>query len=414
MPRVSEQESPLVSIVNRLVRSGLLLATGLFIAATCVVGQASADLQQKRANALALGQQGSLIEAEAAWQDVLRQHPSDSEAYANLGILEARQEHYKDAISLYRKALVINPAMPGLRLDLGLAQFKNGELKDSIQTFTLLLRSERSGSPEALRLTALIGMARFGLGEYAAAIPDLKKAAASDTTNLGFRMALAQSCLWAEQYQCVLDVYREILNLNAESAEADMLAGEALDAMQNHSEAIEQFRAAVKAGPTVPYVHFGLGYLLWTQNRFDEAATEFQGELANEPGNAQALAYLADADIRLGKSVEALPMAEKAIQIDPGIERAHIDLGILYADKGQQQEAVKEFRTAIKLAPSDQDPHWRLARLYQSMGRKEEAKAEFQITSNLHKAENDSIFSKLKTAQEKGNPAEGPTLPSLH
>jgi tetratricopeptide (TPR) repeat protein len=389
----------------------LPLAVMLSLTATYSVSQTAALQQEKRAAAITLEQQGRLAEAEIAWWDVLRMRPSDADAYAHLGLLEARQERYKEAISFYRKALAINPAMPGLRLNLGLAQFKSGELKESIQTFTPLLKSEPPGSQEALRLSTLIGMAHFGLGEYAAAIPYLRKAANSDPTNLGFRMALAQSCLSSKQYQCVLDVYREILNLNAESAEADMLAGEALDEMKNTSGAIEQFRAAVKANPREPNAHFGLGYLLWTQNQFEEAATEFEAELANFPDNAQALAFLADSDIHLGRPEEALPLAEKAIQIDPDVERAHVDLAILYSNNGRREDAVREFKAAIKLKPNDADTHWRLARLYQAMGRKEEAKIEFEKTSNLHKAENDSIFTKLKAAQEKGKPAEATNEP---
>jgi tetratricopeptide (TPR) repeat protein len=211
--------------------------------------------------------------------------------------------------------------------------------------------------------------------------------------------------MWSKQYQCVLDTYHQILELNAESAEADMLAGEALDAMQNHQGAIDEFRAAVKANPTAPNAHFGLGYLLWTQDQFEEAAQEFQAELANVPESAQALAFLADTDIHLGKPEEALPLAEKAVQSDPGIEKGHVDLGILYADSSRQQDAVKEFKAAIKLSPNDQDPHWRLARLYQSMGKQEEAKVEFEKTKSLHQAEQESIFSKLKVAQDRGSPA---------
>jgi tetratricopeptide (TPR) repeat protein len=389
----------------------LPLAMMLFLAAACGVSQTAALLQEKRDAAIALEQQGRLAEAETAWRDVLSIHQSDAEAYAHLGLLEARQEHYKEAISLYRKALAINPAMPGLRLDLGLAQFKSGELKEAIQTFTPLLKSEPPGSQEELRLASLIGMAHFGLGEYAAAVPYLRKAANSDPTNLGFRLALAQSCLQAKQYQCVLDVYREILNLNPESAEADMLAGEALDEMKNPTGAIEQFRAAVKANPREPNVHFGLGYLLWTQNQFDEAAQEFRAELVNVPDNAQALTFLADCDIQLGDSADALPFIEKAIQLDSSIARAHMDLGILYAGSGRQEDALREFKTAVKLTPADANVHWRLARLYQSMGRTEEAKIEFEKTSSLHKAENDSIFTKLKAAQEKGKPAEPTSVP---
>jgi tetratricopeptide (TPR) repeat protein len=391
------------------MRLGVLLAAALLSAAVCSPGQGPAAVNEQRATALALERQGRLSEAEAAWRDVLRLHPSDADACAHLGLLEARQEHYSEAISLYRKALAIQPSMPGVRLNLGLAQFKSGELKEAITTFSLLLRSERAGSPEAQRLTALIGMAHYGLGEYAAAIPFLKKAAASDPANPGFRMALAQSCLSASQFQCVLDVYEELLKLNAGSAEAEMLVGEALDETQNHEGAIEHFRAAVKADPALPNVHFGLGYLLWTQDNFPEAARELQAEVANVPGNAQALAYLADSEIHTGKPQEALPLAEKAIQIDPSIERAHIDLGILYGDNGRPDDAVREFTAAIKLAPDDQEPHWRLARLYQSMGKKDEAKAEFEITRKLHKAEDQSLVDKLSPDHGNGKPPEAPT-----
>ena len=174
---------------------------------------------------------------------------------------------------------------------------------------------------------------------------------------------------------------------------------------------MDEFRAAVKADPKAPNAHFGLGYLLWTQDQFEEAAKEFQAELANVPDSAQALAFLADTDIHLGKPDEALPLAEKAVQIDPSIAKGHVDLGILYADSGRQKDAVKEFKAAIKLSPNDQDPHWRLARLYQAMGKQEEAKAEFEKTKTLHEAAQESIFSKLKAAQDRGTPAAPQSSP---
>lgn len=374
----------------------------LVIASAGCFGQATGGGANQRDTAFALEQEGKYAEAAVLWRSVAREQPGDAEAYAHIGFLEARQEHYKQAVPFYRKALAINPSMPGLRLNLGLALFKGGELREAIQAFLPLLKSEPAASPEAQRVTALVGIAEYGVGDYARAIPHLKTAASNDPQNPQFHLLLAHSCLSLRQFQCVLDEYHQLLQLNAESAEADILAGEALDEIQQHAAAMEQFRAAVKADPKEPNVHFGLGYLLWTQNQFEEAAQEFQAELNNVPDHAQALAFLADSDMQLNRSGEAVPLIQKALKIDPNVPRAHLDLGILYADAGRRDEALRELKTAVRLSPSDPNPHWRLARLYQAMGNKAEANAEFQKTSNLHKQENESIMTKLKAAQEKG------------
>jgi tetratricopeptide (TPR) repeat protein len=392
--------------VPRAILPTLILIWILPLASVISGGQATATSDQLGETAVALEQQGRNAEAEDAWRAFLKVQPANGEAYAHLGFLEARQEHYSQAVAFYRKALALNPAIPGLQLNLGLALFKGGELKEAIQTFQPLLKSSAPSSPEAQRLTSLIGMAYYGRSEYTAAIPYLKQATASDAQNLPFRLLLAHSCLSTKQYQCVLDVYHEILLLNAESAEADMLAGEALDEMNDHAGATQQFRAAVKANPQEPNVHFGLGYLLWGQGQFEEAAQEFQAEIANVPDHVQALAYLADSDLQMNHPKDALPMIERAIRINPALELPHLDLGILYADEGRREDALKELKVAARLNPNDVHVHWRLARLYHAMGRTAEADVEFRKTKTLTKAADDSVSSKIEGARAKNKAAE--------
>lgn len=384
--------------MNLWVRQRICLA--LLSGVASAVAQSPASRVDHRQNAIALQEAGRNAEAAQEWREFLKTHPQNADAYADLGLNESRLEHYKEAIPAYRKALALDPKLKDVRLNLGLAYFKSAQLKEAIQAFTPLLSVYPPGSPDHLRVGTLIGMAHFSLGEFAAAIPFLRTAANSDPQNIAYRFSLAQSCLFTRQYQCVLDNYQELLKLNAESAAADMLAGQAYDEMKNTNGAIEQFRAAVKADPKWPEAHFGLGYLLWTQNQCDEASREFEAELANVPDHARAMTYLADCKIQLGHSAEAEPLIEKALKIDPSIAKAHADLGVIYQEQGKQQDALRELTTAVKMTPQDANIHWRLARLYQSMGRREEAKAEFDKTSNLHKADNDTVFKQLKTAQE--------------
>jgi tetratricopeptide (TPR) repeat protein len=389
---------------NRIIQTGVIM--GLAIAASCPA-QAKPTDESPRQTAIMLEQQGKNAESETAWRAVAKAHPANPEPYAHLGLLEARQEHYKEAVPLYRKALALNPAFPALRLNLGLALFKAGETKDALEQFNFLLKKASPSSPEVQRLRILIGMAHYGLGEFNEAVPYLKTAAANDPGNLGLRLSLAHSCMWTKKYQCVMDTYHEILLLNAESAEADMLAGEALDELKDHDGAIKQFRAAVQANPKEPDVHFGLGYLLWTQRQYPEAATEFQAELANNPDQTQAFTYLGDAQMRMDHPEAALPLLEKVEQTDPAIFLVHLDLGILFTDAGRQQDALRELNVAAKLRPDEVDPHWRLGRLYRAMGKKDEAKAEFDKASSITKAADDALIDKISGPQARGGVAAG-------
>ena len=372
-----------------------LFACIVLAGAVGACGQNAGQPVNRRLQALQLEQQGKYTEAQAEWQRYLEFHAQSSEANAHLGYLEARQEHFKDAVAFYRKALALQPSAPGVKLNLGLALFKDGAMKDAASVFLSLYRTAAVSSQERERLGILVGMSYYGASEFAAAVPFLKEAASHDAQNLTLRLALTHSCLWSKQYQCVLDTYHEILELNAESAEADMLAGEALDEMKDIAGAIEQFRAAVKADPHMPDVHFGLGYLLWTKRRYAEAEPEFAAELENNSMHLQALMYLGDVKMKLNKPEDAVPLLVKAVQIDASAELAHLDLGQIAAAAGHNEDALKELSSAAKLAPKDVNVHWRLGRLYKAMGRQQEAKAEFAKASSITEAADTALINKM-------------------
>jgi tetratricopeptide (TPR) repeat protein len=385
------------------VRRAIQLGT-IVVLAAAMHGQGAAPPDGLREKALLLERQGQDVEAEEAWRADLKVHPSNPEPYAHLGLLEARQAHYEEAAADYREALAIGPSIPALHLNLGLALFKGGDLKGAIQELEPLLKQTPESSPDNLRLTILVGMAHYGLAEYSKAAPYLKSASERDPNNLSLLLALAHSYLWSEQFNYVMDVYHRILALNAESAEADMLAGEALDEMKDSDGAIKMFRAAATANPKEPDVHFGLGYLLWMRKQYPEALVEFQAELELNPNHAQALTYLGDCDLVLTQPVLAQPLLEKAIQVDPGIELAHLDLGVIDADAGRQDDALRELATAEKLAPNDVNAHWRLGRLYRSQGKMDLAKAEFDKAKSITQTADTDLVNQLNSKGGKTSP----------
>jgi tetratricopeptide (TPR) repeat protein len=360
-----------------------------------------------RQAAFLLEQQGKTVEAEAAWTALSKAHPTDPEPLAHLGLLEAHQEHYAEAITSYRKAMALNPAMPRLQFNLGLAYFKAADYKESLQQFKPLLKTLPPDSDEAQRLVLLIGMSHYGLGEFAASTPYLKQAADHDAQNQTLLLTLAHSCLLSKEYQCVLDAFHRMVALNAESAESDMLVGEALDEMKDTIGAIKEFRAAIAANPKEPNVHFGLGYLLWTQGHTNEAAAEFQAELDNDPQHIQAMLYLADSQIQMNRMDDARPLLEKVVKIDSANPMGRLDLGIVYADAGRNEEALRELKAAEQLDSSDANVHWRLFRLYRSMGKTAEANAELAKTKGIDKASREGLLNVMSRASKQDSVQKG-------
>ena len=386
---------------RKKVRSSSALLCALTIAFAAVppflIGQEN-NRAQDRLQAMALEQQGRNPEAEQIWDSIAKADPANAEALAHLGLLEARQERYGPAIEYYRRAVAINADLPNLQMNLGLALFKIDQFPDAIRSFS----SELLKHPGDQRLTILIGMAHYGMKDYLVAIPYLKRAAEHDPQNASLRLTLAHSCMASRQYQCVLEEHKEILDLKAESAEADLLAGETLDQLQDRSGAEKQFRAAAQITPSQPNVHFGLGYLLWTQGKWAEAAIEFQLELQNDPSHLKARVYLADSWVHQNQFAKALPELEKLVAADPSDPLTHRDLGIIFADQSQSQNApgqnasgqnasgqipiqnaLRELNAAIDADPTDEESHRLLAHLYQATGKVNQATAELDKAKHL-------------------------------
>lgn len=371
----------------------VLLLSGLILAS--LVPSMSAAQSSVVTEALRLEAQGRIAEAERAWQSVVQSNPESPEALVHLGLLEAHEQRYPQAVGFYLRALAKAPNLPGLETNLGLAYFKNGQFADALKPFADELK-RHPGDP---RLTLLLGMTHYGMADYLVAVPFLKRGAQQDPQNLPLRLTLAHSCLWSRQYECVWSTYTEILSLNPSSAEAEMLVGEALDETGDDMGAIKHFRAAAVSNPKEPNVYFGLGYLLWTQSHYSEAAQSLTLEIANDPQHGQAHAYLGDCFVQLNQYADAEPELRLALQIDPQSPVAHRDLGIVYAATGRTGEAETELNRAIALDPEDTIGRYRRARLFQSLGRRDEAAADFKAVGAMKQQQNDALIKKLASKQ---------------
>lgn len=374
-----------------------LMATALLCAAALAASAQNSTTQR----ALSLEQQGHLAQAAVIWRQLLQQNPDNALACAHLGLLTAHEENYTAAEGYYRRALKLDPRMQGLQLDLGLALFKQGKLLEAAAP----LKAAAAAMPGNLQPRLLLAMSYYGAGKYAEAVPWLRFAVQKAPQNMQLRGVLAQSCLFAKQYQCTLDQYKQIILAQPNSAQAHMLAGEALDGLKRTKEAIQEFQNAAKAAPTYPNVHFGLGYLYWTQHNYMDAADQFRQELNNVPDHVQALTYLGDTEMKLQKPAAAEKYLRRAVTISGATQLAWDDLGILMASQHKNEEAAADFEHAIRLAPNQVEAHWRLARLYLAEGKKTKAQAEFDRVKAIHQKKDEGLVDQMRVVTGAAHPS---------
>ena len=106
-----------------------------------------------------------------------------------------------------------------------------------------------------------------------------------------------------------------------------------------------------------------------------------------DPDYAQAWALMALAQLELkfwhGKDDNALPAAERALEIDPGLAIAHCIKARYLEEEGRAEEAEKQIRTALKLDPESWEVNRETARMLFRHGHIREAIPHFEKAASL-------------------------------
>lgn len=184
-------------------------------------------------------------------------------AEANRGVSLAKESKYREAVQAYKHAAAIDPTLPNINLNIGLAWFKAGDFRQALSAF--------QKEPASERVTTLIGMSYFGLAQYKEAAARIKPLVDAQPENTELAYVLAKCYLWSGDGDAGMALFRKLLERDPDSAAVHMLMGEALDSQNHPEDAIKEFELAAKNAPQQPDVHFGLGYLYWKEKRYDEA-----------------------------------------------------------------------------------------------------------------------------------------------
>jgi tetratricopeptide (TPR) repeat protein len=149
------------------------------------------------------------------------------------------------------------------------------------------------------------------------------------------------------------------------------------------SEAIAQYKKAVKLNPDSAKVHYNLGVALQDEGNTNEAIIHYKTTINLKPGYVKAHNNLGVALRQEGKNSEAISHYKMAVKLKPDHAQSHNNLGIALREEGKNSEAISHYKKAIELKPKFAQAHFNLGIALVAIGNTNKAIAHYKMAVKL-------------------------------
>jgi serine/threonine-protein kinase len=276
---------------------------------------------------------GKFDEAIESYRDLIKLDPDRASVHNTLGaLLHDRKRDVDGALRAFRDAVRLGPRNPMHHYNLGIASTSKGDLKGAITAYREAVRLDPRHADAFLNLINLLRRE----GDLEGAI-EIARASTRRMPKhyLGYA-ALAIPLLDRGDLAGAEANLRRSLELNPRNG-----AGSRARAVESHSN---------------------LGAVLSRQRRPDEAIEQYKKALALDPRAGGALINWGVALSQKGDDDGAIAKYREAIQVEAA--RAHFNLGLTLAAKGELREAAAVMRVAARASPGG-SPQRRYAEMFE-------------------------------------------------
>ena len=250
-------------------------------------------------------------------------------------------------------------------------------------------------APRELRWPYYHGLVQTALGEHREAVAAFKTALRLQPDDVPSQLRLADVLLAAGEFQESQALYEALLRKGAAITQARYGLGQIAVATGREAAGIEHYLQAVAAFPAYGRAHYALALALRDQGRMAEAQEHLalsQRHRYQEPGledpllrtvaelNTTASDQLLQGTFleATGKLEPSIAAHERALQKNPALVQAHINLISLYTRAKQFEKAEEHYWAAVAANPELADSHFSFGLLLVQMGRPTQAEEAFR------------------------------------
>jgi tetratricopeptide (TPR) repeat protein len=268
-------------------------------------------------------QKHDLKRASEQLQAIVRDNPTDSQTYFDLGRIAYEGTNYLKAIEYFSNSILFNPDSEEAYLDLGRAQVSADQPQSALQT---MQRARR----------------RFGQGFSLEYLSGIIYSAQKDYTN-------------ALQHFNTAELLGKNGNTNQLSDGFYFHLAAAYERTGDYADAEKYFQTSLQLAPDSPETLNYLGYM-WADHgtKLDQARDYIGKALKQDPKNAAYLDSMAWVLYQLHEPKPALDYALKALQNSEEEDATLYDhIGDIYNALGQKDKARQAWNKSVSLEAND-------------------------------------------------------------
>lgn len=299
------------------------------------------------------------------------------EALSDEGICLSALERNDGAVAAFGDALALDPSNQAARYNLALAQFSAHRLEDALATLQPLAAATPA-RPDVLALAAEICEAK---GDTAQAVTLLRSALLANPRDVDVYLQFATLSFDHASPQVGIDVLNAGIGQLPREPRLYLVRGILLAQMGEFSRAGDDFDAASRLDPQLQFLGVAQGLVQSQEHKPEEALEHFRAAVKAHPTEAYAYYLLAEALAAEGKPEgspeysEEIEAARMAVRLDPGLVAARDLLSTAYYANGHMNEAIQQSRAALAANPDDEPALYHLMLALRKTGRNEEARA---------------------------------------
>jgi len=305
-----------------------------------------------------------------------------------------QNENLRDAESIFKDILEIQPLHIGTNTMLGIIYIQTGRENEGVKLLEMSLNQDE----KQFWAHNAHGVGLLNLKEYKLAALSFNRAIDINPSYVDAYFNLGKTQRELGKTSDAIISYSKCIELDKNYANAFNNRGTIfLEDLKDYDKSLENFQQFIKLAPNSTLGQNNLGAVLYKLERYDEAINCYDRAIQLKPDDIQSHFNRGIALGKLKRYDEAVKCYDQIIFLKPDNEEVHLNRGVALQKLKRYNEAIKSYKIAIKANYDNDKAYFNLGVIYSNLKRYDEAQKFYEKSHQSRtnpKEEKEEIFSK--------------------